>query len=128
MLKSKNETIKFGIGFSLILLSILLIIKFYLSININYFTFLFPILIFFTSLFLKSPIIIIHYFIELIFIRFISKIINKVIIFSVFYFFFTPLALTFNIFGFSKNFLLYKKKNSYWKKTDLFDKKFDEPF
>ena len=120
MLKNKNETLKFGLGFSLILFLILLVCNFffffsYWHINISYTS-----NNFFYKLIFKTPIIIFHYFIELIFIRLIPRVINKVIIFSVFYLFFTPLSLLFNLFGFSKNFVIYKKKNSYWKKVIQF--------
>lgn len=128
MLKTKSETLKFGLGFGIILLLILSTLYFYFSINISFFIFLIPIMILIVSIFFKSPIIIFHYFIELIFIRLIPKLINKIIIFCVFYLFFTPLSLIFNFFGFSKGFLVYKSKNSYWVKSDLDDNNFNEPF
>ena len=98
MLKNKNETLKFGLGFSLILFLILLACNFFFSIHFDPSVYLIPVIIFVVSLIFKSPIIIFHYFIELIFIRFIPRVINKVIIFSVFYLFFTPLSLLFNLF------------------------------
>lgn len=128
MLKNKNETLKFGLGFSLILFLVLLVCKFFFSIHFGPLIYLIPVIIFVISLLFKSPIIIFHYFIELIFVRLIPIFINKVIVFCIFYLFFTPLSLLFNLFGFSKNFIIYKKKGSYWKKSDIVENNFDEPF
>ena len=77
MLKNKNETLKFGLGFSLILFLILLVCNFFFSFHIGTSIFLIPVTIFFISLFFKTPIIIFHYFIELIFIRLIPNKLNK---------------------------------------------------